>query len=157
MTDDMTDDIIDGTTGELVAGARPTECADVARLGPTPADGLLRARAARVAEDAAVHRDTWTHGLTRRGFLARVGIAGAATLSAPLVLNRPANGAGMPPNVSHGVEVDSVCSDARAASGVTGAGLLPPSMYTRPHRSLAPDLPWKSQVAYAVVIEPPSE
>ena len=30
---------------------------------------------------------------------------------------------------------------------VTGAGLLPPSMYTRPDRSLAPDLPWKSQVA----------
>jgi uncharacterized protein (DUF1501 family) len=89
---DLTDDIIDGTTGEPVTGARPTECADVARLGPTPADGLLRARAARVTEDAAAHRDTWTHGLTRRGFLARVGIAGAATLSAPLVTARASFG-----------------------------------------------------------------
>ena len=51
-----------------------------------------------------------------------------STLSAPLVLNRPASGAAMPPKVSQGVDVDSVCSEARAASAVTGAGLLPPSM-----------------------------
>ena len=41
------------------------------------------------------------------------------------------------------------------------AGLPPlapaPSMKTRPARPFAPGLPWKSQVAYAVVIEPPSE
>ncbi len=30
-------------------------------------------------------------------------------------------------------------------------------MKTRPERPFAPALPWKSQVAYAVVIEPPSE
>ena len=34
----------------------------------------------------------------------------------------------MPPKVSQGVDVDSVCSEARASSAVTGAGLLPPSM-----------------------------
>jgi uncharacterized protein (DUF1501 family) len=93
MTDDTTDDDITHSPGSVpVAVGRPVECPDVARLGPTPADGLLRARAARVAGDAAAHRDAWTHGLTRRTFLARVGIAGAAALGAPLVTARASFG-----------------------------------------------------------------
>ena len=75
----------------------------------------------------------------------------------PTMLNRPANGAGMPPNASHGPSASMSCSDWFACSGVTGVGPLPPSMNTSPASPLAPGLPLKSQVAYAVVIEPPSE
>ena len=42
--------------------------------------------------DAAAHRDAWTRGLSRRTFLARVGIAGAAALGAPLVTARASFG-----------------------------------------------------------------
>ena len=50
-----------------------------------------------------------------------------------------------------------VANAAVASSGVMGTGLLPPSMKTRPRSFAAPAFRWKSQVAYAVVIEPPSE
>src|SRR6266511_2359132 len=63
----------------------------------------------------------------------------------------------MPPNVSQGEPACSPCSGRFAWSVLTGVGLLTPSMNTRPERSLAPGFPLKSQVAYAVVIEPPSE
>ena len=75
------------TEGPQVGPLHP-ECPDVARLGPTRADGALRGRAARVAAEAAAHRDTWTRGMSRRKFLARVGIGGAAALTAPLVTAR---------------------------------------------------------------------
>ena len=58
---------------------------------------------------------------------------------------------------SHGEPAFRASSDACASSADTGVGLDPPSMKTRPSRSAAPARPSKSQVAYAVVIEPPSE
>jgi uncharacterized protein (DUF1501 family) len=79
------------TEGPQVGALHP-ECPDVARLGPTPADGTLRARAAWVAADAAAHRDAWTRGMSRRKFLARVGLGGAAALTAPLVTARASFG-----------------------------------------------------------------
>src|SRR6266545_4214079 len=65
----------------------------------------------------------------------------------PVADKRPRNGAGIPPKASHGVPFWRFWSDWVACSGDTGTGLLPPSMNTRPERSLAPGLPWKSQVA----------
>jgi hypothetical protein len=65
----------------------------------------------------------------------------------PTTLNRPAKGAGIPPKASHGVELARFERDALACSGVTGVGLLAPSISTRPARSRAPGLPLKSQVA----------
>ncbi len=67
--------------------------------------------------------------------------------SAPLVLNSPVKGAGMPPKVSHGLPAASALSDAFAWSTLTGVGPLPPSMNTSPERPSAPALPLKSQVA----------
>jgi uncharacterized protein (DUF1501 family) len=101
MTDDLTHDMADHGTHDTAdashgptpaAGGLAADCPDDARLGPTPADGLLRARAAGVAEDAAARRDSWSHGLTRRRFLARAGLAGAAALGAPLVTARASFG-----------------------------------------------------------------
>jgi uncharacterized protein (DUF1501 family) len=92
MTHDTTHPDTQSMAGDAAPGTRPLDCPEVARLGPTPADGLVRARAGRVAEDAAAHRDAWTHGLTRRRFLARAGIAGAAALGAPLVTARASFG-----------------------------------------------------------------
>src|SRR5215813_2586557 len=65
----------------------------------------------------------------------------------PVELNKPAYGAGMPPKVSHGVPLWRACSCIVAWSGLAGVGLLPPSMKTRPERSLAPAFPLKSHVA----------
>ena len=75
----------------------------------------------------------------------------------PVALNKPAYGAGIPPNESHGEPFWSACSCMFAWSGLAGVGLLPPSMNTRPERSFAPGFPLKSHVAYAVVMDPPSE
>jgi hypothetical protein len=75
----------------------------------------------------------------------------------PTALKRPANGAVMPPKLSHGEAPCRVCSACLACAELTGFGPLPPSMYTRPERSLTPGRPSKSHVAYAVVIDPPSE
>ena len=74
-----------------------------------------------------------------------------------MALKRPAKGAPMPPNVSHGPPALRSASSWVASSAVGDSGLLPPSMYTSPDRPRAPGLPLKSQVAYAVVIVPPSE
>src|SRR3954447_21253454 len=63
----------------------------------------------------------------------------------------------MPPKASHGEDVCRLFSEVCAASAVTGVGLLDPSIRTSPERSRPPGRPLKSQVAYAVVIEPPSE
>ena len=54
--------------------------------------------------------------------------------SEPVELKRPANGAGIPPKLSHGVLVCSVSSAPVAESAAIGTGLLPPSMKTRPER-----------------------
>src|SRR6266536_5739979 len=59
----------------------------------------------------------------------------------PVAEKRPRNGAGIPPKASHGVPFWRFWSDWVACSGDTGTGLLPPSMNTRPERSLAPGLP----------------
>ena len=75
----------------------------------------------------------------------------------PTMLNSPASGAGMPPNASHGLPDCRLCRLAVAASAVGGVLPLPPSRSAIPERPLAPGLPAKSQVAYAVVIEAPSE
>ncbi|MDD9371085.1 MAG: DUF1501 domain-containing protein [Acidimicrobiales bacterium] len=68
------------------------ECPDPARLGPDPAQGLLRARAARVAADRAARDDRWRGGFTRRRFLAGVGAAGVAALGSQLVTARASFG-----------------------------------------------------------------
>jgi uncharacterized protein (DUF1501 family) len=77
-------------------GREPTslhpECPDVARLGPTSADGRVRALAARVTADAEARTDAWRHGFTRRRFLAGVGAAGVAALGSQLVTARAAYG-----------------------------------------------------------------
>jgi uncharacterized protein (DUF1501 family) len=68
------------------------ECPDVTRLGPTPADGLVRARAARVEADRAERDDRWRGGFTRRRFLAGAGAAGVAALGSQLVTARASYG-----------------------------------------------------------------
>lgn len=68
------------------------ECPDVTRLGPTPADGLVRARAARVAADRAERDDRWRGGFTRRRFLAGAGAASVAALGSQLVTARASYG-----------------------------------------------------------------
>jgi len=75
---------------------RPTslhpECPDVARLGPTPADGAVRALAERVAADAETRTDVWRHGFSRRRFLAGLGATGVAALGSQLVTARASYG-----------------------------------------------------------------
>jgi len=65
---------------------------DLRRLGPTAADGAVRAAAAQVTADEADRRDAWSRGMSRRAFLARVGIGGAAALSTPFVTARASFG-----------------------------------------------------------------
>ena len=65
----------------------------------------------------------------------------------PTMLNRPASGAGMPPNASQGLPDCRLWRLAVAASAVGGVLPLPPSRSRSPERSLAPGLPAKSQVA----------
>src|SRR5215212_10804030 len=79
------------------------------------------------------------------------------TDSEPVELNNPANGAAMPPNASQGEPASRSDRRLRASLVEIGVGLLPPSMNTSPARPAAPGLPPKSQVAYALVIVPPSE
>ncbi|HEY2997851.1 MAG TPA: DUF1501 domain-containing protein [Acidimicrobiales bacterium] len=69
------------------------ECPDVARLGPTPGEGALRALAARVAHDRDARRAAWDRGFTRRRFLAGAGAAGVAALGTQLVTTRASFGA----------------------------------------------------------------
>src|SRR4051812_34174097 len=92
-------------------------------------------------------------------FCASEGALGAILLAEPPPSpKRPAYGAGMPPNESHGEDPWLRSSrDCWASVLVTASGVEPPSMKTRPDSPLAPGLPLKSHVAYAVVIEPPSE
>ena len=68
------------------------ECPDVARLGPDPAQGLLRARAARVEADVARRENLWCRGFTRRRFLAGAGAAGVAALGSQLATARASFG-----------------------------------------------------------------
>src|SRR4051794_30664196 len=76
------------------------------------------------------------------------GSSGAtSTLSEPAELKMPLNGAGMPPNESHGEAARRSARRLVASSLVSGSGLLPPSMYTRPGRPRAPATPPKSHVA----------
>ena len=65
----------------------------------------------------------------------------------PVELNRPANGALIPPKVSQGVDARSSFSACVASAALIGTGLLPPSMNTSPASPVAPGLPLKSQVA----------
>lgn len=64
------------------------QCPDLARLGPTPAEALLRAQAARVELDRERRGELWSRGFTRRRFIAGAGMAGAASLGAQLVTTR---------------------------------------------------------------------
>jgi hypothetical protein len=67
---------------------------------------------------------------------------------APDSPKRPARGAGMPPKASHGEDPwRRSLSDFFASASLTGSGLEPPSMNTRPDSPFAPGLPWKSHVA----------
>ena len=72
--------------------------------------------------------------------------------------NSPANGDGIPPNVSHGEALGAFrsLSAARAWAAVS-VRKLDPSMNTRPARSRAPGFPPKFHVAYAATTDPPSE
>lgn len=64
------------------------ECPDVRRLAPNPAEGTLRALAARVQLDNERHRTLWGRGFSRRQVLAGAGAVGAATLGSQLVTSR---------------------------------------------------------------------
>jgi uncharacterized protein (DUF1501 family) len=75
----------------LTASLHP-ECPDLARLGPSLADGAVRAAAARVEADRAAYREFWGPGMGRRRFLAG-GAATAAGLGTGLVTTRASFGA----------------------------------------------------------------
>jgi len=150
MTHDMTD---------------ASRCPDVARLGPTSADGALRARAARVADDAAARRDAWTRGMSRRRFLARVGIGGAAALGASLVTARAsfgqpgATGTLVAVFLRGGMDglsvvvpaADPHLAAARPRIGVPPAALLPLDRGFGLHPALAPLHPLWARGQLAVV------
>jgi len=68
------------------------ECPDVARLGPNPVEGTLRAAAARVEAERAERAEAWSGGFTRRRFLQGVGMAGVASLGTQLVTTRASYG-----------------------------------------------------------------
>ncbi len=70
----------------------------------------------------------------------------------PVALNKPAYGAGMPPNVSHGSlwSAAAACSPGR---GSTAWGCCPVDEH-EPREVVRAGFPLKSQVAYAVVIDP---
>src|SRR5213078_2909910 len=77
------------------------------------------------------------------------GALGAILLAEPPPSpKRPAYGAGMPPNESHGEGPWlSSSRDCCASALLTGSGVDPPSIRTRPERPFTPGLPLKSQVA----------
>lgn len=68
------------------------ECPDLARLGPTPAEALLRARAAQVEADRGDREGLWRRGFTRRRFLAGAGAVGVAALGAQTATARASFG-----------------------------------------------------------------
>jgi uncharacterized protein (DUF1501 family) len=68
------------------------ECPDIDRLGPNPAESMLRARAARVEADRHDRSDLWRRGFTRRRFLAGAGAAGVAALGSQLATARASFG-----------------------------------------------------------------
>jgi uncharacterized protein (DUF1501 family) len=68
------------------------ECPDLARLGPNPAEALLRARAARVEADRGERDEQWRRGFTRRRFLAGAGAVGVAALGTQLATARASFG-----------------------------------------------------------------
>ena len=74
-------------------------------------------------------------------------LGAAFVVAEPTIPKSPASGAGMPPKLSQGDEVCRLLSDIVACSGVTGVGLLAPSIRTSPERSRPPGLPLKSHVA----------
>src|SRR5262249_59480360 len=73
-------------------------------------------------------------------------LGSASAAAEPTMPKSPANGAGMPPNASQGVEVCRFASAVVAWPAVIGVGLLEPSIRTRPSRARAPGLALKSQV-----------
>lgn len=82
------------TTDDPTTWLHP-DCPDVARLGPNPTEGTLRARAARVEQDRERRAETWGPSATRRQVLAGAGAAvGAASVGAQLVTSRVSFAAG---------------------------------------------------------------
>ena len=79
-------------TDEPLPTSLHPECPDPSRLGPDPAQGLLRARAARVAAERSARDDRWRRGFTRRRFLAGAGAAGVAALGSQLATARASFG-----------------------------------------------------------------
>jgi len=80
-------------TDEATPWSLHPECPDVARLGPDPTIGLLRARGARAMADRDQRTDAWRGGFTRRRFLAGAGAVGVAALGSQLVTARASFGA----------------------------------------------------------------
>lgn len=80
-------------TDRTIARTLHPECPDLARLGPTPADAVIRARAAQVTAERDAHAEAWRGGVSRRRFLAGAGAAGAAALGGQLVTARASFGA----------------------------------------------------------------
>ncbi|WBQ06357.1 DUF1501 domain-containing protein [Kribbella sp. CA-293567] len=72
---------------DTLASLHP-DCPDWRRLGPTPADAVLRAGAAAVTADAEDRESQWSHGFTRRRLLAGGLGVGVAAMTTQLVTTR---------------------------------------------------------------------
>lgn len=73
---------------ERVAESLHPDCPDLSRLGPTPADALLRAKAARAEHDDERRTSIWSRGFTRRRLIAGAGMVGVAGIGSQLVTTR---------------------------------------------------------------------
>ncbi|MEV8374457.1 DUF1501 domain-containing protein [Kribbella sp. NPDC056861] len=72
---------------DTLASLHP-DCPDWRRLGPTPADAVLRAQAAAVAADGEDRESQWSRGFTRRRLLAGGMGVGVAAMASQLVTTR---------------------------------------------------------------------
>ncbi|MGH9209979.1 MAG: DUF1501 domain-containing protein [Acidimicrobiales bacterium] len=147
----MTDDLAPEAT--TMASLHP-DCPDWTRLGPTPAEALLRARAARNDWDREQRDQLWSRGFTRRRFLAGAGMAGVASLGAQLVTTRASFAAATQSDSGtlivlflrggmDGLSVvvpadDPQLRDARPDIAVPGGALLPLDRGFGLHPALAP-------------------
>ena len=137
---------------ETTATPLHPECPDIVRLGPNPLEATLRATAERVAGDRHARTEAWSHGFTRRRFLAGAGTAGLASLASQLVTTRASFGAGSETGTliviflrggADGLSIvvpadDPQLRDARPDIAIPGNRLLPLDRGFGLHPALAP-------------------
>lgn len=71
-----------------VSASLHPDCPDLSKVGPNPAEALLRARAARVSHDAEQRNALWSKGFTRRRLIAGAGMVGVAGMASQWVTSR---------------------------------------------------------------------